>query len=133
MNTHCEVRFHLSKGQHYKHWQVKVYKDGRKVDVRYYDPSQYQLELKNCKLVNKIGVAKRVYDSGVKSVSGWVECEDVLVTDKCYTEHLDKIYYNPIKDLHWRRESDCGEFEWDNSEYATLITEDKQVYILEER
>jgi hypothetical protein len=133
MNTHCEVRFHLSKGEHYKHWQVKVYKDGSRVDVQYYDPKDYQLELKNCKLINKIGAAKRVNESGVKSVSGWVECEDFFVTEKCPTETLEKIFYNPIKDLHWRREGDCGEFEWDNSQYQTLVTEGKQVFILEER
>ena len=48
-------------------------------------------------------------------------------------DNLEKLYYNPIRDPHWRRESDCNEFVWDESEYATLITNGKQVYILEER
>jgi hypothetical protein len=48
-------------------------------------------------------------------------------------DNLEKLYYNPIRDPHWRRESDSNEFIWDESEYATLITSGKQVYILEER
>jgi hypothetical protein len=48
-------------------------------------------------------------------------------------DNLEKLYYNPIRDPHWRRESDNNEFIWDGSEYATLLTNGKQVYILEER
>ena len=47
-------------------------------------------------------------------------------------DNLEKLYYNPIRDVHWRRESDGGEFVWDNSEYATLVTDGRQVHILEE-
>jgi hypothetical protein len=48
-------------------------------------------------------------------------------------DNLERLFYNPIRDPHWRRESDNNEFVWDNSEYATLLTNGKQVYILEER
>jgi hypothetical protein len=48
-------------------------------------------------------------------------------------DNLEKLYYNPIRDVHWRRESDGGEFVWDNSEYDTLVTDGRQVHILEER
>jgi hypothetical protein len=133
MNIHCEVRFHLQNGPHYMNWQVKIFQDNKKADIKYFDPKQYQLEMKNCKLINKIGAAKRVNAAGVKDVSGWVLCDDVAVIDRQSTEYLEKVYYNPIKDIHWRREGDCGEFAWDDSEYETLVTEGKQVYILEER
>ena len=45
-----KVRFHLQRGQHYMHWQIKAY-DGT---VKYIDPNKYQLELYGCKLINKI-------------------------------------------------------------------------------
>jgi len=47
-----KVRFHLQRGQHYMHWQIKAY-DGT---VKYIDPNKYQLELYGCKLINKINI-----------------------------------------------------------------------------
>jgi len=47
---HAEVRFHLQAGEHYRKWQVKIMNGRKKVDVYYYNPSDYQLELRGCKL-----------------------------------------------------------------------------------
>jgi hypothetical protein len=47
-------------------------------------------------------------------------------------DSLEKLYYNPVRDPYWRRESDANEFIWDDTEYGTLITGGKQVYILDE-
>lgn len=130
---HVEVRFHLGRGEHYMHWQIKIMQGTKKVDEYYYDPFYYQLEMIGCKLVNKLNKAKKVYEAGVKDVSGWVECEEVMINNEIGVDNLEKLYYNPIRDVHWRRESDCGEFAWDDSKYDSLITQGKQVYILEER
>jgi hypothetical protein len=130
---HAEVRFHLGKGQHFKHWQIKIVQRGKPVDVYYYDPAYYQLEMIGCKLINKVNQAKKVNAAGVKDVTGWVECQEVRINNEVGVDNLEKLYYNPIKDIHWRRESDCGEFAWDDTEYASLITQDRQVYVLEER
>ncbi len=132
-SIHNEVRFHLGKGQHFKHWQIKIVQGKGEVDVYYYDPAYYQLEMIGCKLINKVNQAKKVHEAGVKDVTGWVECRDVRINNEVGVDNLEKLYYNPINDIHWRRESDCGEFAWDDSEYETLITQDRQVYILEER
>lgn len=132
-----EVRFHLSKGEHFMHWQVKVFKNGKRVGILYYDPAKYQLEMGKCVLVNYPTKAKQVFEAGVHDVSGWVQCEELKIRDKHFPrlpiDTLEKLYYNPIRDPHWRRESDCNEFIWDDTEYATLLTDSKQVYILEER
>ena len=134
---HGEVRFHLASGKHYMHWQVKVKQGSKTVDVYYYDPKEYQLEMRGCRLINKVNKAKKVHEAGVKDVAGWVRCDEVMLRKEHFSvlpiDNLERVFYNPIKDIHWRRESDCGEFDWDNSEYATLITDNKQVYILEER
>jgi hypothetical protein len=130
---HAEVRFHLSRGENYMHWQIKILQGGKKVDVYYYDPAEYQLEMIGCKLVNRPNKAKQVFEAGVHDVSGWVRCQEVRPVRQMPVENLEKLYYNPLRDPYWRRESDCNEFIWDNSEYATLITEGKQVYVLEER
>ena len=134
---HGEVRFHLSSGKHYMHWQVKVMQGSKKVDVYYYDPAEYQLEMRGCRLINRPNKAKQVFEAGVHDVSGWVRCEEVMLRKDFHpilpVDNLEKLYYNPIRDPHWRRESDYNEFIWDGSEYATLLTNGKQVYILEER
>ena len=117
-NMYC-VRFHLQAGKNYLKWQIRQGKT-----VVYVDPSKDSLEMVGCKLVNKLGV---------KDVAGWVECRDVIINNDIEVNNLEKLYYNPIKDIHWRRESDDNEFAWDDSEYATLVTQGKQVYLLEER
>ena len=122
------VRFHLAKGANFMKWQIR---QGKK--VVYIDPAQHKLEMLGCKLVNKINKAKQVHKRGVKDVAGWVECDDVVINDEIGVDNLERLFYNPIRDQQWRRESDSGEFAWDNSEYATLVTQGKQVYVLEER
>lgn len=130
---HAEVRFHLGRGENYMHWQIKIMQGRRKVDEYYYDPFYYQLEMVGCKLINKVNKAKKVHKAGKKDVAGWVECDEVIINNEIDIDNLEKLYYNPIRDVHWRRESDDGEFAWDDSKYDTLITQGKQVYILEER
>jgi hypothetical protein len=133
VKLHAEVRFHLGKGEHFRHWQIKVMQGRKKVDEYYYNPGHYQLVMIGCKLVNNLKKAKKVHKAGKKDVSGWVKCEEVQINNEIGIDNLEKLYYNPIRDPQWRRESDCGEFAWDDSQYATLITQDRQVYILEER
>ena len=134
---HGEVRFHLGGGANYMHWQLKIKQGSKTVEVSYYDPAEYQLEMRGCRLVNQPNKAKKVHAAGVHDVSGWVRCEELTLRQKFYPilpiDNLEKLYYNPIRDPFWRRESDNNEFIWDNSEYDTLITHGKQVYVLEER
>lgn len=132
MKNH-QVRFHLARGEHYMHWQVKTFcRRNGKVATTYFDPRKHQLELTNCSLYNNSRVAQKVKDKGVKDVCGWINCEDYSIRSMP-VDYLERIYYNPIKDIHWRRESDDGEFEWDNTSYSSLLTYGNQVYILEER
>jgi hypothetical protein len=132
VKLHAEVRFHLGKGEHFRHWQIKVMQGRKKVDEYYYNPGHYQLVMIGCKLVNNLKKAQKVHKAGKKDVAGWVKCEEVILTKESPVDNLEKLYYNPIRDVHWRRESDDGEFVWDNSEYATLVTDGRQVHILEE-
>lgn len=130
--THYEVRFHLGYGSNYLHWQVNLMQGRRRIDQTYYNPNDCKIEMVGCKLVNKLNKAKKVHKAGVKDVAGWVQCERVVINNENPTDNLEKLFYNPIRDPQWRRESDSGEFAWDDSEYSTLITSGKQVYVLEE-
>lgn len=134
---HAEVRFHLLNGKNHRKWQVNIMQGKKKVDQFYVDPAEYQLEMRGCRLINKVARAKWVNKKQKKNVSGWVQCEEVMLRKDFYPslpiDNLEKLYYNPIRDVHWRRESDGGEYVWDNSEYDTLVTDGRQVHILEER
>lgn len=126
-----EVRFHLQSGKNFRKWQVKAI-NGLNKQVAYYDPNEVQLELKECTLVNKLGKARKAHKAQRKDVSGWITCKEVTAT-QTPTEGLERLFYNPIKNLHWRREADEGEFQWDGTQYQTLVTGGRQVYVLEER
>ena len=133
VEKHAEVRFHLLNGQNYRKWQVNIMQGKKRVDQFYVDPTEYQLEMRGCKLVNKVARAKWVNKKQKKNVSGWVQCEEVMLRKDLPVDGLEKLYYNPIKDIRWRRESDAGEFEWDDYEFDTLVTDGRQVHVLEER
>ena len=124
------VRFHLQRGEHYMHWQVRGW-DG---SVQYFDPNEYQIEMLGCNLVNKIGAAKRVNNEGVKDVCGWVECDNyhVYPSNNVSIEGMESLSYNPIKDIHWRRSGDDGDFDWDNYYFDWLLTNGNKVYIAAE-
>ena len=125
-----KVRFHLQRGLHYMHWQIKAW-DGT---VKYIDPKKYQIEMYGCKLINKINAARKVNLAGKKDVCGWVECDNfnIFEKDSIYIKYFDTVQYNPIRDIHWRRSGDDGLFDWDNSEYESLVTNGNKVHIMEE-
>lgn len=124
------IRFHLASGKNYMHWQIR----GDDGSVRYIDPAKNQIEMIGCRLINKIGTAKRVNSKGVKDVCGWVECDNYwpIPNGSIDVDDLERLYYNPIKDIHWRRDGDGGDYEWDNTEYDSLVTNGNHVHILEE-
>lgn len=130
MMNKYKIRFHLARGEHYMHWQIK----GSDNSVQYVDPAQYQIEMTGCKLVNQIGVARRVNDNGVKDVCGWISCDNFFIhpNDTIPTEDMESLSYNPIRDIHWRRSGDDGEFVWDNSRYDCLVTNSNKVLVCEE-
>ena len=60
------VRFHLQRGEHYMHWQIRAWEG----TVKYLDPEKYQIEMRDCHLVNKINTARKVNLAGKKDVGG---------------------------------------------------------------
>ena len=119
-----KVRFHLQRGQHYKHWQIS----DNKGNVQYYDPNFYELELFDCRLVSQPAASKKVFESGVKDVCGWIKCKRLNIK-KCSgldNSNLCLLSYNPIVSTDWRlegfSESVTGEF------FKQLFTISNKVY-----
>lgn len=126
-----EVRFHLQRGKNYRYWQVKEKDKGK---VWYVNPENVQLFMSDCTLVNKLNKAKKVHASGKKDVSGWISCKHLeLHPPETYPmSYLEQLFYNPIKDPHWRRAGDDMEMAWDEHSCGSLVTRNNQVYLLEE-
>ena len=126
------VRFHLGRGDHYKHWQVKDLKN-KDVQVEYFDPYRYQLFMVDCELVCNEKTANRVYARGVKDVCGWIKCRDVYVSDPDILrgpniDSLPRIVFNPIVDPVWRIEGRPGE-NWNNKKVDEIVTSGHRCYL----
>ena len=128
------VRFHLQRGEHYLPWQISWNHNGKRTSYMYVNPAESNIEMFNCKLVNKKNAAKRVHAAGKKDVCGWVECETLrmIEPERYPVDSLEQLRYNPIVDPSWRREEDDGDFDWDNYTFDSLVTDGNKVRVLEE-
>ena len=73
-----KVRFHLARGKHYQHWQVK----DRCGDVEYYNPEEITLIMKDCKLHNQPNASKKILLGENKKPCAWVICNTIEVISK---------------------------------------------------
>lgn len=118
-----KVRFHLGRGEHYKHWQVR----GSKGLVEYYDPEQYVLDMYGCKLVSNNRVAQQVNASGVKDVCGWISCRSIHISGPYEgLDNLVRVWYNPIVDTEWHMQGVDSSVT--GHEFHYLTTRGRRVY-----
>ena len=125
------VRFHLQRGQYYKHWQIKDL-DNKDVQIEYIDPYRYQLFLEDCELVCNENKARRVYQKGIKDVCGWIKCRDLYVSDPDIlhgpdTDCLPHIMFNPIVDPNWRIEG--SDRLYNGAKFPHIVTSGHQCYV----
>lgn len=126
------VRFHLGRGAHYKHWQVKDLKN-KDVQIEYFDPYRYQLVLEDCELVCNERKAQQVYARGTKDVCGWIKCRDLYVSDPDIltlpdTDFLPRVMFNPIVKTHWEIDDRLGE-NCNGMKIGEIITSGNKCYI----
>lgn len=129
-----KVRFHLGRGEHYRHWQIR----GGVGQVWHYDPGVYNLFLSGCTLISQQGAAQKVLKSGKKDVCGWILCEtwsaifiddewlEQLADEEYPVDKLRRVWYNPINDTDWHVQG------YPNSvtglTFPELITKGNRVY-----
>lgn len=118
-----KIRFHLSKGEHFMHWQIENLETGEKV---YFDPKKFSLSLMNAKLHNQKGGASKI-NSGdsTKFVVAWTEAEKVMVLKaKSLSPALygDRLAYNPHVLPFWHRVA-----KEDEKEKATKIPDENSL------
>ena len=117
-----KIRFHLGRGDNFQRWQIK---DGD--EVRYFDPIETCLVLKNTKLTNKGNQSNKIFNGANKTVTAWIECQLVSIqpnVGQCL-ENGKELRFNPRQVPHWTSEE--GE-NADGREDAVLYTFGRKVY-----
>lgn len=123
-----KVRFHLGRGKHFMHWQVK----SSEGVVSYVDPQDNQLALVGCKLSVQPTAAQKIHDGANKTVCAWIECEEVQVlsVDRIKPNQQDyRISFNPRVSPNWIDENKTivsGE------QYQILFTSDRTLWAVSE-
>jgi hypothetical protein len=122
--SRIKVRFHLSKGVHFMHWQVRI-GDA----VSYYDPSQVRLTMTNARLVNHASTAKKIFEGENKSVCSWVACEslEVMPTNTTFLRdrEKDRVFYNPKRQPNW---TDINGNILDGTTHKTIVSIENRLY-----
>ena len=131
MSGKWKVRFHLGKGQHFRHFQVTSPEGER----TFYDPENYYLTMENARLYNNCKVAEQIYNGRNKTVCSWIACDSVQVESiMSYLfspKNIDlnpsnvESKYNPRVNPHWLENGKNV----DSKSYPRLFTIDERVFV----
>lgn len=118
------VRFNLARGKNYMKWKVEY----PNKNVQYYDVTEVQLVMCNCKLKNHRKVAEKIYNGANKQVCAWVLCEELFIkdTDFLKDEGYERVKYNPREIPHWVYKGEVA----DGVSFQTLISIDFGLYCM---
>ena len=131
-----KVRFHLGKGENFRHFQI-TFPDGRR---KFYDPEFTIIRMKNARLYNNCKVAEMIYKGRNKTVCSWIECDEVEtesplarlfgdhpVSPQALLANPDRVElkYNPRKNPHWLENGKNVDFKC----YSRLFTTEDRVFV----
>jgi hypothetical protein len=97
MKMSYRIRFHLARGEHYKHWQIK----NSVGSVVYVDPSKHSIVLKRCILHIQLGACMKVFNGGSKRPCAWVIAESFKIIPFAKPRFDFEVAFNPRLNLHW--------------------------------
>tara|TARA_R110002020_G_scaffold371911_4_gene583434 strand:- start:370 stop:777 length:408 start_codon:yes stop_codon:yes gene_type:complete len=130
MSGKWKVRFHLGKGQHFRHFQITSPEGNR----TFYDPEDYFIVMENARLYNNHKVAEQIYKGRNKTVCSWISCDSVRVDSLMtylFSEIPDvkdgarELRYNPRVNPHWLENGENV----DSKSYPRLFTTGEKVFI----
>jgi len=130
-----KVRFHLGRGKHFMHWQIKSKLNtgdgtGAKEVVNYVYPQHNQLAMLGCKLSVQSTAAQKIHDGANKTVCAWIECEavQVLEANRLKPNEQDyRIKFNPRQSPNW---TDGYNNIVSGNEYEILFTNDRTLWVV---
>tara|TARA_Y100000996_G_C22399741_1_gene592615 strand:+ start:369 stop:773 length:405 start_codon:yes stop_codon:yes gene_type:complete len=131
MSGRWKVRFHLGKGENYRHWQVT----NPQGDRTFYDPEDTILRMENARLHNNCKVAEQIYNGRNKTVCAWIICDSLEVQGiMSYLFSMDKlpspkgkkqVIYNPRQNPYWVENGKNV----DSKIYSRLFTNEDGVFV----
>ncbi len=129
MSGRYKLRFHLGKGENYRHWQVTT-PDGTR---EFYDPKEYIITMENARLYNNCKVAEQIYTGRNKTVCAWIVCDKLevrsllsyLFSESPSSAGKTPLTYNPRKNPHWLENGKNVDFK----KYSRLLTEEDGVFV----
>lgn len=120
------VRFNLDRrSDRFKQWQVKeVSKCG---GVTFHvDPTRHSIVMRHCRLVNKPRIAARVFESQVRDVCGYIECDTFDLVNPVAVDDKVMVVFDPKIVPYWRFEYETDSI--DNRKFKELVTQGRRVY-----
>lgn len=120
-----KVRFNLGRGVNYMKWKV-TYSDKT---ASYYEPSLFNLNMKNCVLRNNKSTATKIFNGENKTVCAWITCDEIEITPFKNIEVSNKtISFNPRATPNWVSDG----VNVDNETFNELYTIDNKIYVGDE-
>lgn len=97
--------------------------------MTFFDPDKVSIHMTNCKLINKVAIAKRIHTGSEKNVCAYVECSSYEVTEPDF-DYVDqfRVEYNPQVTPHWRQYPCIVDENADGYEFDAMFTFGSVVY-----
>lgn len=101
MEQEKRLRYHLGRGEFYKHWQLKSSRQRSK--AVYFNPEDTSFILKGVKLYSKRSAAQKIYEGSNKNVCAWLSIEGSvkISSTQLSVEDMTEIAYNPRVAPFW--------------------------------
>jgi hypothetical protein len=95
-----KIRFNLGKGVNYFKWKIN-HPNG---EVEYLHPTEVQLVMSKCELVNNKKVSEEIFNGAHKRVCAWILCEKLEIKHTKFKQtdlSGERLYFNPKIIPNW--------------------------------
>jgi len=120
-----KVRFNLGRGQNYYKWKVN-HPSGL---VEYFHPTDVQLVMSNCEVVNHQRISKEIFDGGQKKVCAWILCEKIHIKRSRFNQSDvsgTNLRFNPKIEPNWL----LNGINADGCKFGKIETVDYKLYVI---
>lgn len=121
MNTKHKIAFHLARGKHFQHWQIKL----NTGDVVYIDPAENSIILRGCVLKNRKSSSLRIFKGADKERCAWVEFESYDVVKSIDKVTSTQVRFNPRVSPTWMINNQSDK---DDTTFDELFTNNRNIY-----
>ena len=123
MKRKFKIRFHLGAGENFMKWRIENVDNKT---VSFFDPSNFNVIIKDGKLYNQKSTAKKINEGANKTVCAWIMATDYKMTKLFDNEIQSEIKYNPRQTPHWTNKDGDN---LDGKEYKTMYIINKRILL----